>query len=148
MQERQVTWMDNRIHCRSFMVWRPKPHRTGRDLSTAEAQSDRFLLKVRIDATREDRPKSSVVLPSAVPVSMVLRLPKSWRRLRSWPRFGWNVWSRSTSWIWSVPHRVDNQIADLARIIKVGASPRATIALAITARAYAFLVGGRGYVAR
>ena len=150
MQERQVT-LDGQTHALpdSFMVLATQnPIEQEGTYPLPEAQSDRFLLKVRIGyPTRDDEAEilrrtagstSEIeAVASAADLAAAREVVAKVRMERVVEEYIVDL-VRTT--------RTDSAIADLARIIEVGASPRATIALAITARAHAFLVGGRGYV--
>ena len=150
MQERQVT-LDGKTHPLpdSFMVLATQnPIEQEGTYPLPEAQSDRFLLKVRIGyPTRDDeaeilrRTAGSTAAIEAV--ASVDDLADA-RAVVAKVRMERVVEEYIVDLVRAT--RTDSATADLSRIIEVGASPRATIALAITARAHAFLLGGRGYV--
>jgi len=150
MQERQVT-LDGNTHSLpdSFMVLATQnPIEQEGTYPLPEAQSDRFLLKVRIDyPTRDDEAeilrRTSVASEIIEAVASVDDLASA-RAVVAKVRMERVVEEYIVDLVRAT--RTDSAVADLSRIIEVGASPRATIALAITARAHAFLVGGRGYV--
>mgnify|MGYP003949779997 CR=1 FL=1 len=150
MQERQVT-LDGKTHPLpdSFMVLATQnPIEQEGTYPLPEAQSDRFLLKVRIDyPTRDDEAeilrRTSRDIEIIEPVASIEDLAAA-RQVVSKVRMERVVEEYIVDLVRAT--RADGATADVSRMIEVGASPRATIALASTARAHAFLVGGRGYV--
>ena len=150
MQERQVT-LDGQSHAlpASFMVLATQnPIEQEGTYPLPEAQSDRFLLKVRIDyPSRADEAeilRRSVLSSASIDGVATAEELAAARGVVATVRMERVVEEYIVDLVRAT--RTDSQIADLSRIIEVGASPRATLALAITARAHAFLVGGRGYV--
>jgi MoxR-like ATPase len=113
-----------------------------------EAQSDRFLMKIRIDyPSREDEAE---ILRRTAGETPVLECVASAEELQAARSVVAKIRMERVVEEYIVDlvraTRTDSKVADVGRLIEVGASPRATIALAATARAHAFLVGGRGYV--
>jgi MoxR-like ATPase len=113
-----------------------------------EAQSDRFLMKIRIDYP--SREHEAEILRRTAGDTPVLEGVVSAEDLESARSAVAKIRMERVVEEYIVDlvraTRTDAKVADVSRLIEVGASPRATIALAATARAHAFLVGGRGYV--
>ena len=122
-----------------------------------EAQLDRFLMKLMVgypdraaelamlDLPSVDRGHAALVglrlarLRSSAPATSSHSGP--WRR-----RSGSRRRSRNTSWTWCGPPATRRRYGlDLAPLLELGASPRATIALVRAARSHA-LLSGRDYV--
>ncbi len=150
MQERQVT-LDGQSHPLpdSFMVLATQnPIEQEGTYPLPEAQSDRFLMKVRIDyPSRDDEAEILRRTAGEMPVLEGVASAEDLQAARSVVakvRMERVVEEYIVDLVRAT--RTDAKVADVARLIEVGASPRATIALASTARAHAFLVGGRGYV--
>ena len=146
MQERQVT-LDGQSHPLpdSFMVLATQnPIEQEGTYPLPEAQSDRFLLKVRIGyPTRDD--EAEILRRTAGSVASIDSVASvddlaSARAVVAKVRMERVVEEYIVDLVRAT--RTDSATADLARIIEVGASPRATIALA-SRRAHAFSwVGG------
>ncbi len=150
MAERQVTLGDETWALpRPFLVLATQnPLEQEGTYPLPEAQADRFMLKVRIGypskaeereilerSTRPTPPIRSVFTPQLLAASR-----EAMGLLRMEPVIA--------DYIVEVIHATRAPAdagLDLARFVEFGASPRATIALAATARAHAFLEG-RGYV--
>jgi MoxR-like ATPase len=152
MQERQIT-LDGTSHSlpESFMVLATQnPIEQEGTYPLPEAQADRFLLKVKIDyPTRDEeaeilRRKSgdTPVIESVASVEDLAACRAAVGRVRM-ERV---VEDYIVDVVRATRSAADAGVIDVDRIIEVGASPRATLALAVTARAHAFLVAGRGYV--
>ncbi len=151
MAERQVT-LDGTSHPlpESFMVLATQnPLEQEGTYPLPEAQADRFLMKVRIDyPTASDelailRMKSSSA-PAVQPVASGDDLAAARRVVRA-IRMEAVVEEYIVKLVQSTRpgQGIGGGIA--GKLIEVGASPRATLALGIAARAHAFLVRGRGY---
>jgi MoxR-like ATPase len=150
MQERQVT-LDGQSHPlpNSFMVLATQnPIEQEGTYPLPEAQSDRFLMKIRIDyPSREDEAEILRRTAGKTPILEGVASAEELQAARSVVakiRMERVVEEYIVDLVRAT--RTDSKVADVGRLIEVGASPRATIALAATARAHAFLVGGRGYV--
>ncbi len=113
-----------------------------------EAQADRFMLKVKIGyPSREEERRILVLASSPRPVLQpvaglddLLRCQRAMTLLRMEPVVA--------DYIVELVHATrfpDQADLQLSRYVEFGASPRASIALAATARAHAFMAG-RGYV--
>ena len=150
MQERQVT-LDGLSHSLpdTFMVLATQnPIEQEGTYPLPEAQSDRFLMKVRIDyPSRENEAeilrRTAVETPELEGVAAAEDL-QSARAAVAKIRMERVVEEYIVDLVRATRHEAE--VGQVARLIEVGASPRATIALAATARAHAFLIGGRGYV--
>jgi len=150
MQERQVT-LDGQSHPlpASFMVLATQnPIEQEGTYPLPEAQSDRFLMKVRIDYP--SRSDEAEILRRTAGETPVLDGVASMEDLEAARAAVAQIRMERVVEEYIVDlvraTRTDAKVADVSRLIEVGASPRATIALAATARAHAFLAGGRGYV--
>ncbi len=151
MAERQVT-LDGTSHPLpgSFMVLATQnPLEQEGTYPLPEAQADRFLMKVRIDypSAGEEleilRMKSSVA-PSIEPVASGEDLVAAQGVVRS-VRMEGVVEEYIVKLVQATRpgHGIGAGVA--GKLIEVGASPRATLALGVAARAHAFLLRGRGY---
>ncbi len=151
MQERQIT-LDGKAHALpdSFMVLATQnPIEQEGTYPLPEAQADRFLLKVCIDYPSREQEheilrRSSASLDSIQSVADAAALDQcraAVADVRMEPVVEEYIVDvvRATR----TPEAVG--LVDLDRYLDFGASPRASLALAITARSHAFLVG-RGYV--
>jgi MoxR-like ATPase len=115
-----------------------------------EAQSDRFLLKVKISYPDRDEEHEILRLVSGgglapEPVATEADLDRcrlAARQVRMEPV----VESYVVDLVRATRDPASVGLAELDRIIDFGASPRATLALATTARSHAVLVEGRPYV--
>jgi MoxR-like ATPase len=152
MQERQVT-LDGVAHRlpASFMVLATQnPIEQEGTYPLPEAQSDRFLLKVKISYPDRDEEHEILRLVSGgglapEPVATEADLDRcrlAARQVRMEPV----VESYVVDLVRATRDPASVGLADLDRIIDFGASPRATLALATTARSHAVLVEGRPYV--
>jgi MoxR-like ATPase len=153
MQERQVTIGDE-----SFALERPffvmatqNPLEQQGTYPLPEAQLDRFLLKVLVDyPQREDECRIVEARARTAPPAGVRKVTTA-AELRRAIQMLDEVYidERVTAYIVDVVRATRDpaavQLADLAPLIETGASPRASISLALAARAHAFLAG-RAYV--
>ena len=155
MQERQVTIGDASHPLDDpFMVLATQnPIEQEGTYPLPEAQVDRFMLKLRVTyPSREEelrilRQMARTAAPA--PVAAVLQ-PADFRRLRGLVERIYvdeQVEEYLVDLVYATrePARFGPELAGLAGLIEYGASPRATIYLALAARAYA-LLHGRGYV--
>ncbi len=152
MQERQVT-MDGQTHRlpESFMVLATQnPIEQEGTYPLPEAQADRFLMKVRIDYP--DRAEELEILrrrasgvPSVRAVASEDDLAAA-RAVVAQIRMEAVIEEYIVSLVQATRPGGIGASSVAGQFIDVGASPRATLALSQTARAHAFLVGGRGYV--
>jgi len=152
MQERQIT-LDGQAHPlpSSFMVLATQnPIEQEGTYPLPEAQADRFLLKVRIDYPSRDeeheilrRVSTGSAVPEAVAGAEELdQCRAAVNQVRMEPV----VESYIVDLVRATRDPGSVGLEDLVRIIEFGGSPRATLALATTARSHAVLVEGRGYV--
>ena len=155
MQERQVTIGDASHPLDDpFMVLATQnPIEQEGTYPLPEAQVDRFMLKLRVtypsrgEELRILRQMARTAAPA--PVAAVLQ-PADFRRLRGLVERIYvdeQVEEYLVDLVYATrePARFGPELAGLAGLIEYGASPRATIYLALAARAYA-LLHGRGYV--
>ncbi|MDG1481906.1 MAG: AAA family ATPase [Myxococcota bacterium] len=150
MAERQVTLGDDTWKLpRPFLVLATQnPLEQEGTYPLPEAQADRFMLKVKVGyptkaEEREILLRSTQPVPDIHAVFTPELLAKS-REVMALLRMEPVI----ADYIVEVIHATrspEDAGLDLARFVEFGASPRATIALAATARAHAFLQG-RGYV--
>ncbi len=152
MQERQVTIGDTTYPLESpFLVLATQnPIEQEGTYPLPEAQLDRFLLKLRVTYPSRDEERdilermSTGVMPTAKPIVT----PEKIREVRSLVREIYMDEKIKTYILdLTMASRDPEQfnMASLKPLIAYGASPRATLALAATARALAFL-NRRGYV--
>jgi MoxR-like ATPase len=151
MQERQVTIGDETFVLPTpFLVLATQnPIEQEGTYPLPEAQSDRFMLKVRVGYPTRAEELKILTLASAPPLPIrpvagadaLSRAREVLALLRMEPVVA--------EYIVDIVHATRDPekagLSDLARLVEFGASPRATLALAATARAHAFLEG-RGYV--
>ena len=152
MQERQVT-MDGQTHPLSdaFMVLATQnPIEQEGTYPLPEAQADRFMMKIRIDYP--DKAEELEILRrrsgSATAVTAVASKAdlKAARAVVTQVRMEGVIEEYIVSLVQATRPGGPSASRVAGQLIEVGASPRATLALGIAARAHAFLVGGRGYV--
>lgn len=152
MQERQVTIGDETFPLdRPFLVMATQnPIEQEGTYPLPEAQTDRFLLKVVIgypDKTEEKaiiRQNIQEALPPVQPVvstSEILEVQKIVHRIY----IDEKIENYIVDIVFATREPAKYGLPDLQSIIAYGASPRASISLALASRAYAFLQG-RGYV--
>jgi len=151
MQERQVTIGDETFPLPApFLVLATQnPIEQEGTYPLPEAQSDRFMLKVRVGYPSkaeelEILTRASGPAPALDAVAGAAALEEA-RAVMAMLRMEPVV----AEYIVDIVHATRNPatagLPDLARLVEFGASPRATLSLAATARAHAFL-SGRGYV--
>jgi MoxR-like ATPase len=152
MQEKQVT-----IGGQSFKLEEPflvlatqNPIEQEGTYPLPEAQVDRFMLKLRVGYPSRDEEKEimrRMASGDAIPVEQVAT-PEAILATRH-AIAGMRLDERIVDYIVDLVHATrapaDAGLAELGPLIEFGASPRATIALAQTSRAHAFL-RGRDYV--
>lgn len=152
MQERQVTIGDETFPLdRPFLVMATQnPIEQEGTYPLPEAQTDRFLLKVVIgypDKTEEKaiiRQNIQRALPPVQPVvstSEILEVQKIVQKIY----IDEKIENYIVDIVFATREPAKYGLPDLQSIIAYGASPRASISLALASRAYAFLQG-RGYV--
>ncbi len=152
MQELQVTIGDDTHKLNSpFMVMATQnPIEQEGTYPLPEAQIDRFLLKVKISYPSKEEERtiierfSSGNSPKASKVgskSDILKLNKAYKMVYIDERIKEYI----LNIVSSTRYPEESGIGDIKNLIQFGASPRASIYLTDTARAYAF-IKGRGYV--
>ena len=152
MQERQIT-LDGKAHPLpgSFMVLATQnPIEQEGTYPLPEAQADRFLIKVRIDYPDRDQEHEILRRVSGgshkpEPVAGAADLERC-RAAVAQVRMEPVVESYIVDLVRATRDPAAVGLEELGRIIDFGGSPRATLALASTARAHAMLVEGRAYV--
>lgn len=151
MQERQVTLGDVTYPLEDpFLVLATQnPIEQEGTYPLPEAQVDRFLLKVKVSYPTRDQEKSILSLAAAPPaeVSAVLspEALRSARALCGSIHLAENLKEYIVDLVRGTRDPVALGLKDMAGFVEVGASPRASLALASSARAHAFL-RGRGFV--
>ena len=152
MQERQVTIGDETFPLpRPFLVLATQnPLEQEGTYPLPEAQTDRFLMKVRVDypSAADERSVLDRALARAAPdLHPVLSMEAlaDAQRLLDAVHMDERLKDYCVSLVRATRDPKGAGIASLAGMIDVPASPRATIALAVSARAHAFLEG-RGFV--
>lgn len=152
MQERQVTIGDESFALdRPFLVMATQnPIEQEGTYPLPEAQTDRFLLKVVIGYPSIDEEKQIIrqnirgALPPVQPV-VDAREVLEIQRLVQQIYIDEKIENYIVDIVFATRQPSKYKLNDLQDIIAYGASPRASISLALAARAYAFL-RGRGYV--
>ncbi len=152
MQERQVTIGDETFPLKDpFLVMATQnPLEQEGTYPLPEAQTDRFLLKVIIGYPTKEEEKVIIrqnIMGSLPPVTPVVR-PEEIRELQDLVRkiyIDEKIENYIVDIVFATREPEKYGLKDLKGIISYGASPRASISLAMAARAYAFL-RGRGYV--
>jgi len=152
MAERQVT-LDGEAHPLpdSFMVLATQnPIEQEGTYPLPEAQADRFLMKVRIDYP--DKAEELEILrrksgPAAEVSAVASEADLSAARAAvGRVRMEGVIEEYIVSLVQATRPDGPQSSSVAQQFIDVGASPRATLALGVAARAHAFLLGGRGYV--
>lgn len=151
MAERQVT-LDGISHALpdSFMVLATQnPIEQEGTYPLPEAQADRFLMKIRIDYPDAGEELEILRMKSGTqgtvsPVATAEDLDAARAAVRS-VRMEAVVEEYIVNLVQSTRPRQHNSSSAATKFVEVGASPRATLALGIAARAHAFLLRGRGY---
>ncbi len=152
MQERQVTIGDETFQLpRPFLVLATQnPLEQEGTYPLPEAQTDRFLMKIRV--TYPSVTEEKIILeralggpaPTIQPVLSSAQLDAA-KVATAQVHLDERLRDYCVNLVRATRDPKGANIASLANLIQVGASPRATIALAQAARAYAFLEG-RGFV--
>jgi len=153
MQEKQVTIGDEtfRLDPLFLVLATQNPIEQEGTYPLPEAQVDRFMLKVKVDypAQAEERKVIDLAVDGRAPVVDPVARPDELLGMRDVASLIY-IDDKVKDYVLAVvratrePQAFDG-LADLEPLIDYGASPRASICLAIGARALAFL-GGRGYV--
>lgn len=152
MQERQVTIGDETFPLdRPFLVMATQnPIEQEGTYPLPEAQTDRFLLKVVIGYPGKEEEKAIIrqnihgTLDPVIPVvrtSEILEVQKIVEKIY----IDEKIENYIVDIVFATREPASYGLTDLQGIIAYGASPRASISLALASRAYAFLQG-RGYV--
>lgn len=153
MQERQVTIGDHTFPLpKPFLVLATEnPIDQEGTYPLPEAQVDRFMLKLKIGYPSRDEERqilnsmaTTASKPSAQPVvttEQILAARQTLNQVYLDPKIG----DYLISLVFSTREPENNDLEELKPFIQFGASPRATIALTLAAKAWAFL-SGRAYV--
>ncbi len=151
MQERQVTIGEQtfRLPDPFLVLATQNPIEQEGTYPLPEAQSDRFMLKVKVGyPSKADELKILNRSTSPPPALDAVAGPEDLKRARAVLGL-LRMEPVVAEYIVEIVHATRDPeragLADLGRLVEFGASPRATLALAATARARAFLEG-RGYV--
>ena len=151
MQERQVTIGDTTYPLEPpFLVLATQnPIEQEGTYPLPEAQLDRFMLKIRVDYPGKDEEKQILDRMTGAEVPRVQRIitPADILRARQTVSQVY-IDRRIKDYIVEIvfaTRRPEDYKLDIKGLIQFGASPRATVFLAVAARAHAF-VRGRGYV--
>ena len=152
MQERQVTIGDETFKLDSpFLVMATQnPIEQEGTYPLPEAQTDRFLLKVVIGYPKKEEEKLIIrqnihgaldAVNAVVKTSDILEVQKIVEKIY----IDEKIENYIVDIVFATREPAKYGLSDLEDIISYGASPRASISLALASRAYAFLQG-RGYV--
>lgn len=152
MQERQVTIGDETFRLdRPFLVMATQnPIEQEGTYPLPEAQTDRFLLKVVIGYPNKEEEKSIIrqnivtatdTIQPVIKPSEIIEVQKIVEKIY----IDEKIENYIVDIVFATREPSKFGLSDLASIISYGASPRASISLALASRAYAFLQG-RGYV--
>ena len=152
MQERQVTIGDETFKLDNpFLVMATQnPIEQEGTYPLPEAQTDRFLLKVVIGYPNKEEEKSIIrqnISSRLIPVSPVVDPSEiiSVQKIVEKIYIDEKIENYIVDIVFATREPSKYGLTELASIISYGASPRASISLALASRAYAFLQG-RGYV--
>ncbi|MCH5237487.1 MAG: MoxR family ATPase [Muribaculaceae bacterium] len=152
MQERQVTIGDETFKLDNpFLVMATQnPIEQEGTYPLPEAQTDRFLLKVVIGYPNKEEEKSIIrqnIKGSLSPVMPVLNPSEivEVQKIVEKIYIDEKIENYIVDLVFATREPSKFGLSDLSSIISYGASPRASISLALASRAYAFLQG-RGYV--
>lgn len=152
MQERQVTIGDDTYPLdRPFLVMATQnPIEQEGTYQLPEAQTDRFLLKVLIGYPSKEEEKSIIrqnIFEEKTPLMPVVSLAEinEVQKIVEKIYIDEKIENYIVDIVFATREPAKYGLNDLVDIIGYGASPRASISLALAARAYAFLQG-RGYV--
>ncbi len=153
MQERQVTIGETTFPLpQPFLVLATEnPIDQEGTYPLPEAQVDRFMMKLKIGyPSREeergilDRMAVTTAVPEAQPVVDIGKITEA-RALVNEVYVDAKVKDYIVEIVHTTRHPAEHDLDELRDFIQFGASPRATIALTLTAKAWAFM-NGRGYV--
>lgn len=152
MQERQVTIGDDTYPLdRPFLVMATQnPIEQEGTYQLPEAQTDRFLLKVLIGYPSKEEEKSIIrqnIFEEKTPLMPVVSLAEinEVQKIVEKIYIDEKIENYIVDIVFATREPAKFGLPDLESIISYGASPRASISLALASRAYAFLQG-RGYV--
>jgi len=153
MQEREVTIGDetHRLPSPFFVMATQNPLEQQGTYPLPEAQLDRFLLKVHVDYPQVEDERRIVELMGRTGARTEVRQVTTTEQLVAAIRMIDEVYvdERVTAYIVDLVRATrrpgDVGLTDLVPLIDTGASPRASIALALASRAHAFMAG-RAYV--
>ncbi len=153
MQERQVTIGDETFQLpRPFLVLATQnPIEQEGTYPLPEAQTDRFLMKIRVgypSAAEEKIILERALIPGGTPTIQAVVRPEHLERARqlvAQVHLDERLRDYCVALVRATRNPQEAGIRQLAGLIEIGASPRATIALAQAARASAFL-DGRAFV--
>ena len=152
MQERQVTLGDETYKLpEPFLVMATQnPVEQEGTYPLPEAQVDRFMLKVVVDYPRKEEERLIIRMNNTgeFPVPDAVVKPEDIVRARSLVREVYmdeKIERYIVDIVYATRTPKDYNLANLENLISYGASPRASISLAMAAKAYAF-IKRRGYV--
>lgn len=152
MQERQVTIGENTYPLSEpFLVLATQnPIEQEGTYPLPEAQVDRFMLKVLIDYPTREEEKFIMRqnMGESLPVTKTIITPEQILKARNLTREVYldeKIENYITDIVFSTRYPTANRLKKFEGLISYGASPRATINLALAAKAYAF-IKRRGYV--
>ena len=152
MQERQVTIGDETFKLDNpFLVMATQnPIEQEGTYPLPEAQVDRFLLKVVISYPNKEEEKEIIRqnIHSVKPEIKLLLTPAEiidTQKIVEQIYIDEKIERYIVDIVYATRFPADSGLKDLASVISFGASPRASISMALASRAYAFL-RGRGYV--
>ena len=152
MQERQVTIGDETFKLDNpFLVMATQnPIEQEGTYPLPEAQVDRFLLKVVISYPNKEEEKEIIrqnihsVKPEIKPLLTPAEIIDT-QKIVEQIYIDEKIERYTVDIVYATRFPADSGLKDLASVISFGASPRASISMALASRAYAFL-RGRGYV--
>ena len=152
MQERQVTIGDETFKLDNpFLVMATQnPIEQEGTYPLPEAQVDRFLLKVVISYPNKEEEKEiirqniHIVKPEIKPLLTPAEIIDT-QKIVEQIYIDEKIERYIVDIVYATRFPADSGLKDLASVISFGASPRASISMALASRAYAFL-RGRGYV--
>lgn len=152
MQERQVTIGENTYPLSEpFLVLATQnPIEQEGTYPLPEAQVDRFMLKVLIGYPTREEEKAIMRqnMGESFPITKTIISPEQILRARNLTREVYldeKIENYITDIVFSTRYPAENRLKKFEGLISYGASPRATINLALAAKAYAF-IKRRGYV--
>lgn len=152
MQERQVTIGENTFHLpEPFLVLATQnPIEQEGTYPLPEAQVDRFMLKIVIGYPSREEEKLIMRqnMGDTVPTTKAIISPEQIMKARNLTREVYldeKIENYITDIVFSTRFPAENKLKKFEPLISYGASPRASINLALAAKAYAF-IKRRGYV--